>query len=82
MNYVVIAILLAVLGYDIKLALTTKDTISKKYQRLFPTAIDIIFLVITLALVCATHLDPTIKAVIAAACGHVFWPNKETYVKR
>jgi len=79
MNYIVIALMLGALAYDIKLIRDGKPTISQAYQKVFPTWLDIIVTVVMATGICFTTLDPTIKTLLGVIVGHIIWPNKERY---
>lgn len=87
MNIIILIVLLITGGYDLYLALTTGDTLSKKYQRLFPRVIDTVFFAAGIAAVVLLQgVLPQVWfflwAIILAFWGHITFPNKETYVKK
>lgn len=88
MNYVILVLLIAVGVFDIYLVYRKVPTLSQRYQLLLPTWADMILLGLILSLLCfkigpvdLTWIDARLRVWIAGMCGHVFWPNKETFGK-
>jgi len=86
MNYIILAILLIIGGYDLYLAIRDRTTLSQAYQKLFPTWIDIIFFTAGLIGLCywkdkMPELDFRLMVVMAGFWGHITFPNKERYKK-
>lgn len=81
MNYVILAMLIVVGGFNIGLSLEGHPTISQRYQKLFPTWLDMIILALVLIVLCFLPIHPALKVWIASLCGHICWPNKERYNK-
>lgn len=86
MNYIILILLILVGIYDLNLVFTKKQTISQRYQKLFPPAEDCFIFGVGVFLICLLHglaprIDFTLWVVIAALLGHICLPAKETYKK-
>ena len=78
-NDLALFIVLAVGLYDVWLIAAGKETISCRFQRLFPTWVDMILLV---AVVIGIYILPILcwlKVLLGVVGGHVFWPNRERW---
>lgn len=85
-SIILFTVLIAIGIWDIYLAFTTKDTLSKKYQRLFPRAVDAIFFVLGIIAIGFLHkwfptIDFSVWTITAAFWGHITFANTETYEK-
>lgn len=82
MNYVLIAIGIAILVFDGWLELSGRDTISRAYQRLLKTKWDWVVFGAGMVFVCwfmPDWIDKRVLAVYAAFFGHVVISNRERY---
>jgi uncharacterized membrane protein SirB2 len=84
MNYIVLAVLVAIGVYDLYLVFTKQATLSQRYQRLFPAWLDTIIFALGIFVICYLHkifpqIDFTIWAIMLAFFGHLTFANKETY---
>jgi hypothetical protein len=78
-NDLAVFLILVVGGYDVWLILAGKETISCRFQRYFPTWVDMILLV---AVVIGIYMLPILcglKVLLATLAGHVFFPNRERW---
>ena len=83
-NYVILAGLVAVGIYELKLIKDKKPTISQQYQKLFGSLVDMVIFVVGLVGICLVNwylfkIDLTLAVVIAGFWGHVTFANKETH---
>ncbi len=72
----------AVLLVDLCLVLTKRPTISHRYQELFPTWVDIVFMVVVWMLIYVTPVKVFLQGMLWLLTGHIFFPNRELYKKR
>jgi len=86
MNYIVLIGVVGLGVWTAVLAIKKKPTLSQRYQKLFPTWLDIIIFSIGLAGICfwkymMPELNTALAIVMAGFWGHVTFPNKERFVE-
>lgn len=83
MNYIVLALLIAVGLYDLYLVVRRHPTLSQQYQKLCPTWLDVLIFGMWLYILLTSNMwmDWRLKVAIMGIIGHVVWPNKERYEK-
>ncbi len=82
MNYLILAILILIGGYDVYLSIKKHPTLSQQYQKLLPTWQDVIVLAFLLAGLCfMPEIHPALRIWMGGILGHIVWPNKERYQK-
>lgn len=84
MNYIVLSISLVLLGITIYLSIRGRDTLSQRYQKLFPTWFDMIVFGVGLIGMCFwKHYYPQLhNGLVVFLCGfwgHITFPNKERF---
>lgn len=79
LNELALFLILTIGGYDVWLILAGKETISCRFQRYFPTWVDMILLVAVVIVIYMLPILCGLKVLLAALAGHVFFPNRERY---
>jgi len=83
LNLTVLAALIVIGVYDIWLCIQKRPTLSQRYQKLFPTFVDVAFLGIILVGLCFLwFIHPALRIWVAGIAGHICWPNKETFERK
>jgi len=83
MDWLILIALIGVGVYDLYLELNQLPTLSKRYQRLFAPAVDLVIFGICMAVIVFPlhNLDPNIRLALGVIVTHLCWPSKETYRK-
>jgi len=79
MNEAALFVLAAVALYDLWLVGARLPTISRAYQALFPTWVDMAILVVVTVGICLMPIWPALRTIAGVCAGHIFWANGERH---